>query len=236
MFLHGSPGKPLGDLVYQSRVQGAQKELVPNCHQSLCDSLLITHWAIKRPGGRREALPGGRHWASLGFHSFSHWRGWSLRCFFKLSDPRCRWRIQLAIPKGDLEIHTSVPTKSCWNERRAKRSHAQLCDVRASSGLSIRISPNGLPPWLSGKRIHLRCRRRRRRGFDPWVGKIPWRRKWQPTPVFLPEKPHGQRNLAGYSPKGHKESDVTERLSTHFTKCLHSPCTLYSRRWAANIH
>ena len=41
-------------------------------------------------------------------------------------------------------------------------------------------------------------------GFDPWVRKIPWRRKWQPTPVFLPGKSHGQRNLVGYSPWGHK--------------------------------
>ena len=40
----------------------------------------------------------------------------------------------------------------------------------------------------------------KRRGFDPWVGKIPWRRAWQPTPVVLPGKPHGQRSLAGYSP------------------------------------
>ena len=44
----------------------------------------------------------------------------------------------------------------------------------------------------------------RRHGFDPWLGKIPWRRKWQPTPVFLPREPHGQRNMAGYSPWGHK--------------------------------
>jgi len=48
------------------------------------------------------------------------------------------------------------------------------------------------------------------RRFDPRVGKIPWRRAWQPIPVFLPGKSHGQRNLAGYSPKGHKESDRTE--------------------------
>ena len=47
-------------------------------------------------------------------------------------------------------------------------------------------------------------------GFDPWVGKIPWRRKWQPTPVFLPGESRRQRNLAGYSPWGHKESDMTE--------------------------
>ena len=52
-------------------------------------------------------------------------------------------------------------------------------------------------------------------GFDPWVGKIPWRRKWQPTPVLLPGKFHGQRSLVGYSPWGRKESDTTERL--HFT-------------------
>ena len=48
--------------------------------------------------------------------------------------------------------------------------------------------------------------------FDPWIRKIPWRRKWQPTPVFLPGKTHGQRSLAGYSPWGHKELDMTKRL------------------------
>ena len=47
---------------------------------------------------------------------------------------------------------------------------------------------------------------------NPQVGKIPWRRKWQPTPVFLPGEFHGQRSLAGYSPWGHKEVDTTERL------------------------
>ena len=52
------------------------------------------------------------------------------------------------------------------------------------------------------------------------MGKIPWRRAWQPTPVFLPRESHGQRSLVGYSPWGHKESDTTERVSTaqpHFT-------------------
>ena len=47
-------------------------------------------------------------------------------------------------------------------------------------------------------------------GFDPWVGKILWRRKWQPTPVFLPGKSHGQRSMVGCSPWGRKESDMTE--------------------------
>ena len=52
-----------------------------------------------------------------------------------------------------------------------------------------------------------RLKQCRRPGFDPWVRKIPWRRKWQPTPVFLPGKSHGQRSLVGCGPRGHKESD-----------------------------
>ena len=47
----------------------------------------------------------------------------------------------------------------------------------------------------------------------PWVGKIPWRREWQPSPVFLPGEFHGQRSLAGYSPWGCKVSDTTELLT-----------------------
>ena len=50
--------------------------------------------------------------------------------------------------------------------------------------------------------------------FNPWVKKIPWRRKWQPTPVFLPGKSHGQKSLVGYSPCGLKEPDVTEHAHT----------------------
>ena len=49
-----------------------------------------------------------------------------------------------------------------------------------------------------------------RHGFDPWVAKIPWRREWPPTPVFLPGESHGQRSLVGDSPKGRKELDMTE--------------------------
>ena len=52
-------------------------------------------------------------------------------------------------------------------------------------------------------------------GFSPWVRKIPWSKKWQPTPVFLPEKFHGQRSLVSHSSQGCKESDTIERLSIH---------------------
>ena len=54
------------------------------------------------------------------------------------------------------------------------------------------------------------CLQRRRPRFSPWVRKIPWRRKWQPTPVFLPGKSHEQRNLVDYSPWDYKQSEVTE--------------------------
>ena len=79
----------------------------------------------------------------------------------------------------------------------------------------------GFPKWLSGEESACQCRRRRRHrthGFDPWVGKIPWRRKWQHTLVLLPGESYGQRSLEGYSPWGCKESDTTELLSTYFMR------------------
>ena len=68
----------------------------------------------------------------------------------------------------------------------------------------------GLHWCLREERICLQCRTP---GFNPWVRKIPWRREWQPTPVFLPGAFHGQRRLEGYSPWSHKESDTTEQLT-----------------------
>ena len=63
--------------------------------------------------------------------------------------------------------------------------------------------------------ICLQCNKHKRCGFDPWVGKIPWRRAWQPTPVFLPGESHRQGSFSGYSPWGRKESDTTERLNNN---------------------
>ena len=76
-------------------------------------------------------------------------------------------------------------------------------------------------------------RRCRRRAFDPWVGKIPWGRKWQPTPVLLPGKFHGQRGPAGYSPRGRKEVDTTEVTQQACRLAVptlgHSPATVRPR-------
>ena len=67
-----------------------------------------------------------------------------------------------------------------------------------------------VPKWCYGKEPACQHRRHKRCGFNPWVGKIPWRRAWQPTPVFLPGESHGHRSLVGYRPWGSTESDMTE--------------------------
>ena len=71
----------------------------------------------------------------------------------------------------------------------------------------------------------LQCRRCRRHKFHPWVGKIPWRRTWQPALLFLPGESHGQRSLVGYGPWSHKESDMTEGHSMYLPgQSLPSAC------------
>ena len=76
----------------------------------------------------------------------------------------------------------------------------------------------GFPGGISGKEPSCQCRRQKRHKFDPWVGKIPWRTAWQPTPVLLPGESHGWRTLAGYSLWSCKESNVTE-VTSHTHAC-----------------
>ena len=77
--------------------------------------------------------------------------------------------------------------------------------------LSLQID-SCFPGSTSAKEPACQCRRCKRCWFNPWVRNIPWRRTWQPTPVILLGKSYGQRSLAGYSPWGLKELDMTERL------------------------
>ena len=83
----------------------------------------------------------------------------------------------------------------------------------------------GFPGGASGKEPTCQCRGHKIHSFDPWIGKIPWRRAGQPTPVFLPGKSHGQRSLAGYSPQGHRELDSTE-MTQHTRNALARPLVL----------
>ena len=86
-----------------------------------------------------------------------------------------------------------------------------------SSPSTKRFNYKYMKSWafpVAQQRTCLQCRGH---GFDPWVGKIPWRRKQQPTPLFLPGKSHGQRSLVGYSAEGHKELDTTDVMEHAYT-------------------
>ena len=92
-----------------------------------------------------------------------------------------------------------------------------------------------LPRWLSGKESTCQCRRPRRWGFDPWVRKIPWRRKWQPTPVFLPGKFHGQSCRAGYSPKSWTRLNTAQSRSARVSKPRIRTSVLFSASLVAQM-
>ena len=87
------------------------------------------------------------------------------------------------------------------------------CSAGLEVAVSVLVNARGLPQWLWQSGICLQCARPE---FDPWVRKTPWRREWKPTPVFLPGKSHGQRNLAGYNPWGRQR--VGDHLVTKQTK------------------
>ena len=82
----------------------------------------------------------------------------------------------------------------------------KLCNINSFIPLNnpliwLLLSPfMGFLDGASGKEPACQCRRHKRHRFIYWVGKIPWRRKWQATPIFLPGKSHGQRSLTGYKP------------------------------------
>ena len=95
------------------------------------------------------------------------------------------------------------------------------CHALLQGNFPTQGSISGLPPcrWVLSQLSH-QCRRR---GLNPWVGKVPWRRERLPPPVFLPGEPHGQRSLVGYSPRGPKDLDTTERLTTFHHRCPMAP-------------
>ena len=78
----------------------------------------------------------------------------------------------------------------------------------------------GFPCWFNGKEPTYQGRRHR---FHPWLGKIPWGKKWQPTPVFLPGKSHGWRSLAGYRPWGHRLQSMGSYANVHVSISFYLP-------------
>ena len=108
----------------------------------------------------------------------------------------CSDSVDVGVCRGPRE---SLREEACVMARWS-RSHGA---AKRSGLASPTVCPTGSwnSPWLQRMGV-CPCRRHKRCGFDPWVGKIPWRRKWQPTPVFLPGESHGQRSVVGYSPWG----------------------------------
>ena len=101
-----------------------------------------------------------------------------------------------ALGRGRETERCDLPWKHIYDTHK-KRQGTKHC-VEYDPGFWMSTILKGLPSWLSGKRLACQCRRP---GFDPWVRKIPCRRNWQPTPVFLPGKSHSQRSLVGYNPR-----------------------------------
>ena len=106
---------------------------------------------------------------------------------------------------------SELPGKSLSPHIVALLQSNLCCSRAAPTWMDLEGSPGG----SSGKQPACQCRRHSRLGFVLWVRKIPWRRKWQPTPVFLPGEFHRQKSLVDFSPWDHKEFDATEHTGTH---------------------
>ena len=123
-----------------------------------------------------------------------------------------------------LKVNISLFLKAGWRHvlfnrnsfvKRPNRAHSIQCHGSRKLVKKCCLSLKRLPRWHNDKESACQCRRHKRCGFNPWVGKIPWSRKWQPTTVFLPGESYGQRSLAGNSPWGQKELNMTKWFSTH---------------------
>ena len=142
-------------------------------------------------GGKPDSRPQWLHSTLL--HSLGTGRG----CF--------PW----AAPGHCLSLAEIQRQAGCWQSRHSSDQQPWLQD----SSLDLGKLQEQASQMARGKESICQCRRHGRWGFDSWVRKIPWRRKWQPTPVLLPGKSRGQ-SVAGPSPWGHKESDTTEHAHT----------------------
>ena len=111
----------------------------------------------------------------------------------------CHFLLHCRKVKTESEVAQSCPTLSDPMDRSLPHfiyiSNQRLLRLRHWQARTL-----GIPSGTSHKEPAYQCRKYKQCGFNPWVGKIPWKRAWQPTPVFLPQDSHGQRSLAGYGP------------------------------------
>ena len=189
--MHMSLSK-LWELVMDREAWRAAVHGVANSQTRLRDWPELNWWLLLPTG----ACPSQGHWIQLFWKAVGLW-------FVPF------WGTPSVIP----DLLWTYRVKGCPNLKAPMlvlysaqylESQGLWCSVfhwRGSLSSHFRASQKGLglPRWFSGKEYTCQCRGHRRHRFDPWVGKIPCRRKWQPNPVVLPEKSHGQRSLAGYS-------------------------------------
>ena len=128
--------------------------------------------------------------------------------FFPLAQPTTyslllRFLVHGSILKGSVKFGLTKHFSNQSSHRRFSWPHCYGVNCTA-------LPLKGFPGGASGTEPACQCRRPKRGGFNPWVGKIPWRRAWHPLQCSCLENPHGQRSLAGYSPWGPTESDMTE--------------------------
>ena len=141
--------------------------------------------------------------------------------------PSTKGEVLAVNQKESLCQNTSMVNVLMWhvNTWRLHLEVLQFCylDIGLPASIAVRNKPVvyklpslwyvGFPGGDGGKELICQCRRRKRCGFSPWVGKIPWRRAWQPTPGFLPGESHRQRSPVGCSPWGRKSHTWLKQLS-----------------------
>ena len=155
-------------------------------------------------GGPHQAFPWPPrwHWSHRAHMQPSiHPRGWTSVSPGKLRQAGCGAQRTGLEPALRLPSPAQCPAGRMPGLVYWGRQGAGLAESHCTRATVLRLSISELPWWLRWERTCLRCKRL---GFHPWVGKIPWRREWQPTPAFWPGESHGQRSLAGYSPWGCK--------------------------------
>ena len=123
---------------------------------------------------------------------------------------RMRWLdgITISMDMSLSKLRELVMDREAWHAsiHGVTKSWTRLSDWTELNWCLLR----GFLGGASGKEPSYQCRRCKRHGFEPWVKKTPWRRAWQPTPVFLPGESHGRRSLVDYNPWGCKELNTTE--------------------------
>ena len=128
-----------------------------------------------------------------------------------LEPPNYKQGKKRSCPKGKTQTWYHFQSRKYFQPWRRTNNKGASTTVQIT-GDSI-WDLDGLSWWLRRETVHLQCRRP---GFSSWVGKIPWRREWQPTPVFWPGEFHGLRSLAGYRTWNRKESEMTKNHETFF--------------------